>query len=66
MTYEEAREALGVLPVSLSEPMKLWLVGQVEDIISRLGVDGLRGWEGRNLINVFNGNFPPEPRREGE
>ena len=67
MTYEEALKLLGYKEtITVSEATQGWLVAEVQDVIDRRGIGGLKGWEGREIRAIFDGKFPPEPVRPSE
>ena len=68
MTYEDALDLIGYgdEKITVSEPTQRWLIECVQDVIDRLGVEGLEGFEGDNIRAIFDGRFPPEPVRRSE
>ena len=65
MTYEEALDLIGYgdEKITVSEPTQRWLIAEVQDVIERLGAEGLKGPEGDNIRAIFDGRFPPDPPR---
>ena len=68
MTYEDALDLIGYgdEKITVSEPTQRWLIECVQDVIDRLGVEGLEGFEGDDIRAIFDGRFPPEPVRPSE
>ena len=68
MTYDEALDLIGYGDerIIVSEPTQRWLIACVQDVIDRLGVEGLKGHEGDEIRAIFDGRFPPEPVRPSE
>ena len=68
MTYDEALDLIGYGDdkITVSEPTQRWLIECVQDVIDRLGVEGLKGYEGDEIRAIFDGRFPADPVRPSE
>jgi len=67
-TYQQALDLIdyGDETITVSEPTQRWLVKVVQDVIDRLGVEGLKGYEGDEIRAIFDGRFPADPVRPSE
>lgn len=68
MTYQEALDLIGYgdETITVSEPAQRWLIECVQDVVDRLGVEGLKGYEGDEIRAIFDGRFPADPVRPSE
>jgi len=59
MTYEEALDLIGYgdEKITVSPPTQRWLIECVQDVIDRLGVEGLDGPEGQQIRDIFDGRY---------